>query len=66
MSNKKKQILDLNMSQYYLGNEHGQLIHEEQFGSNHSDSLPYNSKKRGKKLKPDVKMVEVKKREGGP
>lgn len=65
MSNKK-QIIDLNMSQYYLGNEHGQLIHDEQFGSNHSDSMTYASKKRGKKLKPDFKMVEVKKKEGGP
>ena len=37
MSNKK-QILDLNMSQYYLGNEHGQLIHDEQFGSHNSDN----------------------------
>ena len=56
------------MSQYYLGNEHGQLIHDEQFGSHHSDSLPYStSKRRGKKLTAaDVKLVvEVKRKEGG-
>jgi hypothetical protein len=55
------------MSQYYLGNEHGQLIHDEQFGSHHSDSLPYaTSKRRGKKLTADAKLeVEVKRKEGG-
>ena len=55
------------MSQYYLGNEHGQLIHDDQFGSHHSDSLPYStSKRRGKKLTGDVKLVvEVKRKEGG-
>jgi len=55
---------DLNMSHYYLGNEDGLLIQDEQFGSHSSDSLAYSSKKRGKKLVGDVNKIvgAVKKR----
>ena len=68
MSNKKQhQMHDLNMSHYYLGNEDGFLIQDEQqFGSHYSDSLAYSSKKRGKKIVGDAKLaVAVKKKEVG-
>ena len=68
MSNKKQhQMYDLNMSHYYLGNEDGFLIQDEQhYGSHHNDSLAYSSKKRGKKIEGDTKLaVAVKKKEVG-